>query len=655
MAPFVSAAGGTTNSSGEVWTDGPGNATDWSRHGVDIDDMYTLWSGDNESRSTWMFFDDSDIQSYLTANGITGQDAQDILAIREAAAGADIDFLYPPGRLVQRWNENDIGAYSLATSDQTSYAPQGKSVTDGQFIKNAFITEHSVTHMTIARVNGSSERRMIGPDGEANVLVDYLIDVPAESGSVSGSGRISWRLIDSNIETVRVSDGTCPIDDPSCAFGYGPNTHVSEIPYAGVRSSDGQFVYEANISVEMERKKVDRYSHSHCVSACGTPNATSARHSHTRTRYTTVTESIIVRETRPVEVNTLFTMSTAFAEYPNGDYVMYVDSNGRELWSGAVTENTSVGISSGLAYYTHRDTRWDTLTRYTDTGATSVEPSSVHPVRIYAFPAERGPERYAFPKDVGEILAYSEVNKSTPELHPNVSVRLASGNFSVGQNIVYRFDPWANIDSLTEALNFVSSKGERVEVRGVVYGERIVIPEETVQLNETNISMEVLGDKDPSTGSVPVLITLTDNGTGEPINLNASKTIGGFGGLYGYGGSGNLGNGQILTSDGQEVYTNSSGQVMVNIDPDSSGYLHAEYVPRPWWEIETSVSAGSVQPYLPSKTAVQVPTNLSGLVELVLPLVVIFGLIFGLTRLLGNTVGYKFRIGQLILRFFGRE
>jgi hypothetical protein len=647
MAPFVSAAGGTTNSSGEVWTDGPGNATDWNRHGLDIDEMYQLWSGDAESRSAWMFSDDSEIQSYLNSNGITGQDREDILSLRETAAGTDYEFLYPPGSLVKKWNDNDIGAYTLASSDQTSYAPQGKNVTDGRFIKDAFITEYMIDPMTVAHVDGASESRMISADGNATVLVDYLIDVPSTSGSYWGSGRVFWRLIDSDIETVRVSDGTCSIDDTSCAYGYGPADHVSTIGYDNFSIYDNEFVYETNLTVEMEKKVVKKYRHKHCGNC--------SRHTHTKTRYYTVTESMVVEERKPVEVNTLLTLNVAFGEYPNGEYVMYVDGDRTELWGGAVTEGTRVGISSGLTYYTHRNTNWDNLTKYTEDRPSTVEASTIHPVEVHAFPAERGPEQYERGKDVGEIIAFSETNRSTPVLHPNVDVRLAQNDFSVGEDIVYRFDPRQNIkNNTTGYFNFKSSGGERVEILGVVDGEREVINDSKVQLLDTNMSVEVLGPRN-SSGAVPVKITLTEEVSGNPVDLKSSRSLtGGQRAKWGQFATAD-GNGYVKLFDGQKVYTNSTGEVVVNVTPGSSGYVAAEYVPRPWWEIKTSVTSGSVQPYLASNSAARVETQLPNIVELIAPIIIIFALIYGLLRLLGNTVGSRIDIGGIIRRFLGLE
>ena len=645
MAPFVSASG-QTNTSGEVWTDGPGNATDWNRHGLTLEEIHLLWSADNESNVPLSFFNNSsDIDSYLGSINANETYNTTVYSSRQYGAGSDVEFTSPPGDLVERWNTNDSGSYSLAGSDQTSLVPQGVSTKDGSYIKDAFVTEYTISPMTIVHVDGSTEQRMISRRGTATLLTDYWIDVPDPSGRTWGGGRHTWKLVDHEVNYTRISDGTCGIHDSSCEIAGGSGGNIDDIDFSGINQLTNEFVYEAEIEVELERKTRRRYRHSHCGNC--------SSHSHTRTTYRTYTETLEVSERVPVEYNALTSAQASFAEYPDGDYVLYVTAQ-NQLWQGAKTRTTELGITSGLSYYTQRDTDWDVLEQYSESGSVSTG-SELHPVEVHAYPSARGPERFAINEDVGEIVGFTESSITPVSINPHVDVRLDnSGDVSLGRDVVYKFNPWENMPS-HQMLQFYNNNGELINVYGVVAGNMQTLSGyNAIQVNESNLTAEVVGPPD-SNGAVPVKYTLVDGSTGDPIDLSTTVSSGG-GGSWAYfsGGSAGSGNGYIRTTDGQDVYTNTTGEVTVNVT-SREGYVGGEYVPRPWWEIKNDVYGGAIQPYAGDTTNVYQSTGWPSLMDSILPLMLVTGVIFFLTKILATAIGWQFNLTKLLREFFGLD
>ncbi len=477
-------------------------------HDVDESTFHTLWSGD---------VDEGEVQN-------------DSIAMAELAAYVDIPFDAPPAAVAQ-WNAGDHREFP-ATDWNTSVAPATASVTDGEYVRDAYVSAFAVSPSTRAHLSPTETPLYVGPDGTVRAALDYRVHVPTSENT--STGRVSWTVRDHEVSAVRLLvDGQLE-DDTS-------GTHAPVLSYDRLDKypgTDHDLTVEADVTVSLERTVETRVRR--CEDEDAGPNTTC---SAWRVESTSVyTETVTVEDTVAVEAYELVA-SVRAVEYPDGDSGIAVNSP--QPWRGFDLDTGSV--TGRWSFYSARDRAWDTLTRRTSNRSVAVE-SPAQPLQVHAYPSPERIGQSATSEGDVRVLASNGIAREAPSLPERIELGVANGSYTPSDRVAVRTDP---LDA-----------GTTVQVHGLVRGVSVERPLSTVQstrLAGTTLAVEVL---ETTPDNVTLEVTLRDAETGAPINTDYRTGV-----IH-------IGESTVRTGD------DGTGTVTV---PRRSVY-NARYEPRTWWD-----------------------------------------------------------------------
>ena len=193
---------------------------------------------ENESATLWS----SDADNYITQREYRQRYGENRSAVHQVANGTDITFKRPPATAAT-WTQNDfedLNAGGAAASVHPPHADLEGSV----FIKDAHTTIFAVQPSTRGHLESGETPLYIAPNGTLRGFIDYRVRIP--DGSSSGNTRISWSLMDHEIEEVRLKKG-----DETIATRGGSHTPAFDYQLTDDRSTN--LTLEAEISVRLKK------------------------------------------------------------------------------------------------------------------------------------------------------------------------------------------------------------------------------------------------------------------------------------------------------------------------------------------------------------------------------------------------------------------
>lgn len=525
----------------------PPNSTD---HGVNNTTFYRLWAGDHDA-----FVNDS---AYATRTGRSRS------ATQALANGTDIPLNSPP-KAVERWNRGDLQDFP-DTNQSVSIHPPNATLTDGVFIKDAYVEIFAVQPSTRARLSGNDHPLYVAPNGSVLGAVDYRVERPSDDAP--RGRRAANRTQDHRITEVRVLvDGHV---ETTSNGSHRPAINYSQLD--NYPDETHNLTLEADITVGAGPQ--GRSAERHCQRAGN--NTTCETADNSTGNGTVGVETVTVRDSITV-VEYDLTVSGFTARYPNGDLGLVVYKN--KPWLGYSLPKGDVrGV---WRFYSARDENWDRLVRSTESGNTTTH-SPLHPLQVNAYPIETGPT--ASPRGVVTILATFGVETPPPTLPPDVRLDVLTEPYTASYGIATR------AETTDHALS-------NIRAWGLVRGVEVRAQEDRfarVPFNRSNLTLTILNKTEDT---VTVRVQLRDANTGESINT---------GGRDGY-----------IVLAGERVNTSRNGTVTKTL-PRPPGGLSAQYEPGHWWrnspgytgDSETVLVQGAVLQVVSTLYRMGVPVSL---------------------------------------------
>ncbi|NEU59135.1 hypothetical protein [Halorussus sp. MSC15.2] len=444
---------------------------------------------------------------------------------RRLAQSTDIPFPRPP-QAAGDWNRGDFDDYTPG-NQRSSVHPIGASLTDGVYIKDAYVSVFAIQPSTILH-RGNETTRYVSPDGTVRTVSDYRVAVPQSDRT--GSERDRWSVDQTKIESIKLTADGQPLDT-----GRG---HQATLQYTDLSGSPGLTV-TATISVQLRHVTLDCPSWNQTGDGCGGG-------------WTHDVETLEASKT----VSTSQNVSVAQLTQATGNRVQFETDENR---TGAVvhpnTEWATITVSddvrarSNWRFYTAGRAGWQTMATRTATNTSRAE-SSVRPVQVHAFPSQQTPSVPTDPTDDGKRPLVIEeawgTERTGPSLSPNIDLESA--------------DSYVNADSVALSSTTLDERDFReVTVHGIIRGQsRTVSLAEQQTVRETNLTVTVT--KATATHAV-VQARVTENSTGDAVTT-----------------------GRVQIRN-QTTALNSSGIGVVTLsNPDS--VVRGEYTPTAWWQAE---------------------------------------------------------------------
>ncbi|WP_135820859.1 hypothetical protein [Halostella litorea] len=548
----------------------PPNETD---HGLNDSTFRTLWSGDE---------DDPDPEELANRS-----DAE----LAELAALTDIPFNAPP-RAVEQWNSGDHREFP-ETNRTVSVHPPNTTLSDGRFVKDAYVAVFAVQPSTRAKLSRTDQPHYVAPNGSVLATADYRVAVPRDTASTERQSE--WSLTFHRIaETRLLVDGA--VETTAGA------THTPTLTYANLDAYSGT---DHTLSVETDVEVRLRHRVSVCVAGNDTATETNGSIENASadpkegcdewdTTVTYQTETHTVETAVDVTVYAL-RVSGFTGRYPNGDLGLVAYKN--QPWAGYSLPGGQVqGV---WRFYSARDPRWDALVYRNDDDTKTVR-SPLHPLHVVAYPSETGPSSSAR-RNVTLLETYGE-EIAPPELPEDVALDVVTDPYTGSYGIATRTkidDPDRRnlIDSSVTAAGLV--RGVSTNVTADTFAE-IPIAESNLTVTLTNVTEE----------TVTARVTLRDAETGEPIDTTRR-----------YG---------AVVLAGQTVQTNESGIAVLTI-PSPGGGVTARYEPGRWWQNPPSYVADSDTAYVRG-TVIDVLETLYGMA---IPVLTVLVAVYILDRVTG--------------------
>ncbi|WP_332900202.1 hypothetical protein [Haladaptatus sp. CMSO5] len=425
----------------------PANETD---HGLSEATFHTLWSGDVDATNA------------STVQNLSGDAAE----MRELAAVTDIPFNSPP-KAVEQWNRGDLQDFP-ETDAETSIHPPNATLSDGVFIKDAYVEIFAVQPSTRARLAPDDQPLYVAPNGSVLSTIDYRVErTMLDEASVERTGA---QLLDHRIvETRLLVDGEVEMTTEG--------NHAAALSYESLSDYPGEehtLTVEADIAVELAPQ-----SDSCAAGSCSV-----------RTETLTVRDDLAVTEYD-------LTVAGYRGVYPNGDLGLYVGKN--YPWLGYSVPGGEV--NGVWRFYSARDSEWDTLVSSTADGE-SVPNSSLQPLQVNAYPMETGPT--AAPRNIVTIQGVYGEETNPPVLPANVHLDVLT-------------EPYTASYALTTRTNTTDHSLGNVTAHGLVRGVEAPLEEGAfidIPIHESTLSLSVVNTTEET---VTVEATLHDAKTNEPI------------------------------------------------------------------------------------------------------------------------------------------
>jgi len=352
-----------------------------------------LWSGDgDQSPSEW--FD----------GGRWGFEAS-------LAASTDVSFDRPL-QAPAAWNAQNVGTHR-DHGLQTSRYPQGTTVTDGEFLRDAYVEIYAIDPSTILHTDGA-QRRYVDESGTVYAVSDFRI--PTSLEAQSGAVEHTVEAVTKTSTTVSLS-----YDGQQLDTGQGSQTALA---FEGV-SDAGKLRVAAEIRarLEVQTRQCDDWNVSSgtCEGSWSTSTSTHA-------------DSVTVDAERSVERNDLGVSNRKRVDLQQGPDTTAPDgpvpfpgeaqatvAGGVAIeptghWSSVdVGPNASVG--SPLRFYSRSPYGWEQFVVAGPNRSSTIE-SAVRPLQVHAYPGTDGLD----PSQTVDVEAVTGDVHDGPALGPQIDL-----------------------------------------------------------------------------------------------------------------------------------------------------------------------------------------------------------------------------------------
>ncbi|WP_245742044.1 hypothetical protein [Natrinema salaciae] len=499
---------------------------DGPAYGVNSSDFYRLWSNDvDDGGLSEDEFEDGEVDPREGAE-------------RALARSTDIPFEHPP-KAAEDWTRGDFQDYNSGGSEE-SVAPADANLTDGTYIKDAFVSIAAVQPSTILHdTNATNTTQYVAPDGEVLAVSDFRVALPDDEKT--DRERVEWSLVDTSIETVTLeADGqTLSTDDG----------HRSILGYSNLSDSVTLEV-EATISAELEAE----------TESCTDWNANSEVCEEWESYDDTISVEQTVRDTQSVVVNQLSNVSGRRVNFEAKSDRVGAAVHPDTEWS-TITVDGDIRARSNWWFYTAGTPGWDEMVTHKANGSTT-SASSVRPVQVHAFPSEAEPHVPTELANGTVPLRIEETwgeERTGPELPSVIDLETAS--------------PYTNADSVALSSETLDEGAlEEVTVDGIVRGQSETVTLSELQaVHEANLTLTVTED---NSTHATVRAEVTDTTTGDPVS----------------GGRVEIGN--------QSVPLDQNGTAVITVQ-NPGLTIRGEYNPEGWWRTDQPYSSAATTTIVP--------------------------------------------------------
>ncbi|MCU4744121.1 hypothetical protein [Natronoglomus mannanivorans] len=453
------------------------------------------------------------------------------------AKSTDVSFEQPPDA-VETWNDGDFEGFSPGGDDESVH-PNGASLEDDEYIKDAYVEIYAVQPSTILHEdNGTTQ--YVAPDGDVLAISDYRVLLPEDD--TSGSEQEEWSLTETSVDSIELkADGeTISTDDG----------HQTTLSYQDL-SGSVELTVEAEITATIKHVTLDCPDWVVVDRVCEGLWSEEVDHLE---RSKTVTAS------RDVVVSQLSESSGTRVEFEADDDRMGAVINANSTWS-TIDVDGDVQARSNWWFYTAGKSGWHTMVTRTATESTRTE-SSMRPLQVHAYPDRERPN-VPTQSIAGENSLLIEeawgAEQSSPSLPANIDIDPA--------------ETYVDADSI--ALSSTTLEGEafdEVTVQGIVQGQsQTVSLDEPQTVRETNLTLSVL---ESNSTRATVRAEVTENTTGNPVST-----------------------GQVVIGD-QSTPVNASGMAVLEVS-SSLSLVRGQYVPQEWWHTDRPYASAEDRTKLP--------------------------------------------------------
>lgn len=499
---------------------------DGPAYGVNSSDFYRLWSNDvDDGGLSEDEFKDGEVDPREGAE-------------RALARSTDIPFERPP-KAAEDWTRGDFRDYNPGGTE-SSVAPANAELTDGYYIKDAFVSIAAVQPSTILHdTNVTNTTRYVAPDGEVLAVSDFRVALPEDEET--DKEREEWSLVDTSIETVdlRADGQTLSTDDG----------HRSILEYSDLAGSVTLTV-EATISAELEET----------TEKCTNWNATSGICEEWESFDETVSVEQTVSDAKSVEVNQLSNVSGRRVNFESKSDRVGVAVHPDTEWS-TITVDGDVQARSNWWFYTAGTPGWNKMVTHRADGSTTAA-SSVRPIQVHVFPSEAKPHVPTEPVNGTIPLRMEETwgeERTGPKLPSAIDLETAN--------------LYTNADSVALSSEILDESAlEEVTVGGIVRGQsETVTMGEPQAVRETNLTLTVTEDN--STHAI-VRAEVTDTTTGDPVAAGRVE----------------IGN--------QSAPLDQKGTAVITVQ-NPGLTIRGEYTPEGWWRTDQPYSSAATTTIVP--------------------------------------------------------
>ncbi|MCU4975440.1 hypothetical protein OB955_22370 [Halobacteria archaeon AArc-m2/3/4] len=448
-----------------------------------------------------------------------------------------MSFEQPPDA-VETWNDGDFEGFSPGGDDESVH-PNGASLEDDEYIKDAYVEIYAVQPSTILHEdNGTTQ--YVAPDGDVLTISDYRVLLPEDD--TSGSEQEEWSLTETSVDSIELK-----ADGETLSTSDGHQTTLSYEDLSG----PVELTVEAEITATIKHVTLDCPDWVVVDRVCEGLWSEEVDHLE---RSKTVTAS------RDVVVSQLSESSGTRVEFEADNDRTGAVINANSTWS-TIDVDGDVQARSNWWFYTAGKSGWHTMVTRTATESTRTE-SSMRPLQVHAYPDRESPD-VPTQSIAGENSLLIEeawgAERSGPSLPENIDIDPA--------------ETYVDADSI--ALSSTTLEGEafdEVTLQGVVQGQsQTVSLDEPQTVRETNLTLSVL---ESNSTRATVRAEVTENTTGNAVST-----------------------GQVVIGD-RSTPVNASGMAVLEIG-SSSSLVRGQYVPQEWWHTDRPYASAEDRTKLP--------------------------------------------------------
>ncbi|WP_337653102.1 hypothetical protein [Halomontanus rarus] len=453
------------------------------------------------------------------------------------AESTDVSFEQPPDA-VATWNDGDFDGFSPGGDDESVH-PDGASLEDGEYIKDAYVELYAVQPSTILHEdNGTTQ--YVAPDGDVLAISDYRVLLPEDD--TSGSEQDEWSLTETSVDSIELK-----ADGETLSTSDG---HQATLSYEDL-SGSVELTVEAEITATIKHVSLDCPDWVVVDRVC---EGIWSEEVDNLERSKTVTAS------RDVVVSQLSESSGTRVEFEADDDRTGAVINANSTWS-TIDVDDDAQARSNWWFYTGGKSGWHTMVSSTATESARTE-SSLRPLQVHAYPDREMPDVPTQSVAGENPLIIEEAwgaERPGPSFPANIDTDPAESYVDA--------DSIAISSTTLEADTF-----DEVTVHGIVQGQsQTVSLNEPMTVHETNLTLSVL---ESNSTRATVRAEVTENTTNNPVST-----------------------GQVVVGD-RSTSVNASGLAVLEVG-SSSSLVRGQYVPQEWWQTDRPYASAEDRTKLP--------------------------------------------------------